>query len=96
MLTSIFILVALDLQTQSLFHPTCRIVMTGNYPEKGVILRVLELEEFLSRAVPNWERDFFELETNRIVQQWGNMAKCMDHLWSSTFKSRRSFSQRHQ
>ena len=68
---------------RALFHPECRFVITGNHPEKGAIVRTFSVEEFLQRAVPNWEKGFFEQETKRETRAWGNMAS----IWT-TYQSR--------
>jgi len=68
---------------RGLFHPECRFTITGNHPEKGVIVRSLSLDEFMDRAMPSWEKGFFEQETKRETKDWGNMAA----VWT-TYESR--------
>lgn len=61
---------------RALFHPTARIVVAGNHPEKGAFLRVIELEPFLAFAVPQWETGFFEQAAAApTVQRWQGMAQ---------------------
>lgn len=61
---------------RALFHPTARIVVAGNHPEKGAFLRVIELEPFLAFAVPQWETGFFEQAHGApAVQRWQGLAQ---------------------
>jgi ketosteroid isomerase-like protein len=60
-------------KVRALFHPDCRFIVTGNGP-KGPGFRVFTVEQFLERAVPQWEQGFYEQEAHRDVQRWGNMA----------------------
>lgn len=61
---------------RALFHPTARVVVAGNHPEKGAFLRVIELEPFLAFAVPQWETGFFEQAAAApTVQRWQGLAQ---------------------
>ena len=61
---------------RALFHPTARVVVAGNHPEKGAFLRVIELEPFLAFAVPQWETGFFEQAVAApTVQRWQGLAQ---------------------
>jgi hypothetical protein len=61
-------------KVRALFHPECRFSISGHKPDGSAVLRSFSLEEFLSRAVPSWEKGFIEHEAKREVVQWGNMA----------------------
>jgi hypothetical protein len=68
---------------RGLFHPDCRFTVTGNKPGQGATFRSLSLDAFMERAMPSWEKGFFEQETQREVKAWGNMAS----VWT-TYESR--------
>lgn len=64
---------------RSLFHLQARIMVVARHPEKGVFLRPMELEAFLSYAPPQWEKTgFFERGTGTSVQKLDGMAQ----VWS--------------
>lgn len=60
---------------RALFHPECRFTISGHKPDGSPVARFFSLEEFLQRAVPNWEKGFVEQETKREQQVWGHMAQ---------------------
>jgi hypothetical protein len=70
---------------RSLFHPQARLLVAARHPEKGAFLRPLELEAFLSFAVPQWEKGFFERGTGDSVQKLEGLAQ----VWSP-YEIRRS------
>ena len=59
---------------RALFHPDCRITITGNKPDGAPVIRTFDVEGLLTRALPNWGKGFVEQEVKREVQQWGHMA----------------------
>ena len=59
---------------RALFHPDCRITITGHKPDGTPGIRTFDVEALLARALPNWEKGFVEQEVKREVQQWGHMA----------------------
>ncbi len=59
---------------RALFHPECRFTISAHKADGSSVHRNLSVEEFLQRAVPNWEKGFIEQEAKRDVVQWGNMA----------------------
>ena len=63
---------------RSLFHLQSRIMVAARHPEKGAFLRPLELEAFLSFAIPQWEKGFFEKGTSVTVQKQEGIAQ----VWS--------------
>lgn len=63
---------------RSLFHLHARIMVAARHPEKGAFLRPLELEAFLSFAIPQWEKGFFEKGTAVTVQRHEGIAQ----VWS--------------
>jgi hypothetical protein len=60
---------------RALFHPECRFTISAHKPDGASVYRSLSVEEFLQRAVPNWEKGFIEREARRDQQVWGNMAQ---------------------
>lgn len=69
---------------RALFHPHARIMVSAKHPEKGAFLRPIELEAFLSFAVPQWDKGFFEKCTGLVVQKFEGVAQ----VWS-TYEIRR-------
>ena len=63
---------------RSLFHPQARLIITARHPDKGAFLRPMELEAFLTFAVPQWEKGFFERSTSVSVQKYEGVAQ----VWS--------------
>jgi hypothetical protein len=63
---------------RSLFHPQARVMVSAKHPEKGPFLRPIELEAFLSFAVPQWDKGFFEKGTGATVQRFEGLAQ----VWS--------------
>lgn len=59
---------------RALFHPDARFSISGHRADGTPAVRAYAVEEFLGRALPNWEKGFVEQEVKREVQQWGNMA----------------------
>lgn len=59
---------------RALFHPDARFSISGHKPDGTPVVRAFSVEEFLGRALPNWEKGFVEHEVKRDVQQWGSMA----------------------
>jgi hypothetical protein len=64
---------------RALFHLQARIVVTAKHPDKGAFLRPVELEGFLSFALPQWAKTgFFEKGLTMSVQKQGGLAQ----VWS--------------
>jgi hypothetical protein len=64
---------------RALFHLQARIVVAAKHPDKGAFIRPLELEAFLSFALPQWEKTgFFEKGLTMSVQKQGGLAQ----VWS--------------
>ena len=63
---------------RALFHLQARIMVAARHPEKGPFLRPMDLEAFLSFAVPQWEKGFFEKGTSVTVQKYEGLAQ----VWS--------------
>jgi hypothetical protein len=64
---------------RSLFQLQARIMVVGRHPEKGVFLRPLELEAFLTFAAPQWEKTgFFERGSAPAIQRLDGVAQ----VWS--------------
>lgn len=63
---------------RALFHPQARLMVAARHPEHGAFLRPLELEAFLSFAIPQWEKGFFERSTAVSVQKQDGVAQ----VWS--------------
>ncbi len=65
---------------RALFHLQARVMMAFRHPETGIFLRPMELEAFLSFALPQWEKTgFFERGTAVTVQKYDGLAQ----VWSS-------------
>ena len=61
---------------RSLFQLQARILVVGRHPEKGLFLRPMELEAFLTFAAPQWEKSgFFERSTAVSVQKQDGIAQ---------------------
>lgn len=63
---------------RALFHPQARLMVAARHPEHGAFLRPLELEAFLSFAIPQWEKGFFERSTAVSIQKQDGVAQ----VWS--------------
>lgn len=69
---------------RSLFVPGARLIPTGAHPDGKVGLRMLSIDDYITRAEPIMEKEgFFESELSRRTEQFGNIA----HVWS-TYESR--------
>lgn len=65
---------------RSLFLPDARLIPTGPRQGGGHGARVLSVEDYISGAGPNLERNgFFEREIGRVTERYGNMV----HLFSA-------------
>jgi hypothetical protein len=59
---------------RSLFAPGARLVPTGRRTDGTALMRNWTVEDYISTAGPNLERDgFFERELGRKVQRYGNI-----------------------
>lgn len=63
---------------RALFHPQARLMVAAKHPEHGAFLRPMELEAFLTFAVPQWEKGFFERSTAVTVTRHEGLAQ----VWS--------------
>lgn len=63
---------------RALFHPQARLMVAAKHPERGAFLRPMDLEAFLTFAVPQWEKGFFERSTAVTVTQHEGLAQ----VWS--------------
>lgn len=71
---------------RSLFAPQARLIPSGRRPDGGFGHRMRSVEEYISTAGPQLEENgFFEVEINRVTEEFGNIA----HLFS-TYESRRN------
>lgn len=69
---------------RALFVPGAKLIPTGMHPDGKVGVRMLGLEEYISRSEPFMEKEgFFESELARRTEEFGNIA----HVWS-TYESR--------
>src|SRR5919201_27574 len=69
---------------RSLFVPGARLIPAIATPEGGAIARVTDVDGYIQRASPAFEKDgFFEREISRKVDSFGNIA----HVFS-TYESR--------
>jgi hypothetical protein len=70
---------------RSLFVPTATFISIASKPGGGNEPRVTVLEDFITKAGPNFEKDgFFERELGRDTQQFGDIANIF-----STYETRR-------
>jgi hypothetical protein len=72
---------------RSLFHKDARLIPTGKNTQTGMfVARSLTPEDYITRSGPVLEKDgFFEIETARRMETFGNIA----HVFS-TYEARRS------
>ncbi len=69
---------------RSLFIPGARLIPTGRRPDGTAAHRVMSVEDYIQTSGPMLERDgFFEIETNRISERFGNVTHAF-----STYESR--------
>jgi hypothetical protein len=69
---------------RSLFVPGAHLIPTGMHPDGKIGIRMLPIDEYISRSEPLMEKEgFFESELSRRTEQFGNIA----HVWS-TYESR--------
>lgn len=69
---------------RSLFLPGARLIPTGPRQAGGYGSRVLTVDEYIERSSPFFEKEgFYETETARVTEQFGNIAHAF-----STYDSR--------
>jgi hypothetical protein len=73
---------------RSLFHENAKLIPTGKNAQGEIQMRYWTVDEYISTAGASLERDgFFEVETHRIVEDYGTIT----HVFS-TYDSRRNLS----
>lgn len=71
---------------RSLFVPDARLIPTGARGDGTRAHRIMSVEEYIGASGPTLERDgFFEIETHRVTEQFGNILHAF-----STYESRRT------
>lgn len=63
---------------RALFHVHARLAVAAKHPESGAFMRPMDLEAFLSFAIPQWEQGFWEKGTAVTVTKQEGLAQ----VWS--------------